>query len=80
MTGVCPLMHEPSAANGWDLCPITLDGRPLFTHLVPCGDLKRHQLDATCWCDPQADEEEPSLIVHNAADGREEFEEGRAVS
>lgn len=51
------------------------------THVVPVGDLKEHIQNDTgsCWCNPEVDvdEEDPTygtLIVHNAADGREQYE------
>lgn len=41
-------------------------------HVYPLNDLKEHQLNASCWCEPAIDE---LLVVHNAADGREFIEE-----
>jgi hypothetical protein len=76
---VCPLMHEPLAENGWEACPVMFNGKPHSMHVVPCGDLKRHQLDRTCWCKPCQDEE-LGFWVHNSADGREKYEEGAKPS
>ena len=41
-------------------------------HIYPKGDLREHQISAHCWCKPTCDTE---LVIHNAADGREFFEE-----
>lgn len=41
-------------------------------HILPTGDVREHQQSSTCWCAPTCD---PELIIHNAADGREFFEE-----
>jgi hypothetical protein len=73
-------MHEPTTDAGWDAVQITLDGALAFTHVVPCGDLRRHQLDPSCWCMPFVDDEDPKLFGHNAADGREAYEQGKPVS
>lgn len=45
-------------------------------HVVPIADLRDHELSLDCWCKPYVDEEEESLIIHNALDGREDFELG----
>lgn len=41
-------------------------------HIWPINDIRKHQQSAHCWCKPTCDTE---LIIHNAADGREFFEE-----
>lgn len=46
----------------------------LLQHLVPCGDVREHILDPTCWCRPVEDTEVADYWVHNSADRREEFE------
>lgn len=53
------------------------DGKPV--HVYPLDDLKAHTLSGRrCWCKPQVIQ---GVIVHNAADGREEIETGeRRVS
>jgi hypothetical protein len=43
-------------------------------HIEPINDLRPHTL---CWCRPRRDREAPSVIVHNAMDGREAHEEGK---
>lgn len=47
-------------------------------HCVPIDDLREHTLDdnGTCWCEPEHDEYY-DLFIHNSADGREDYEEGR---
>lgn len=47
-------------------------------HIIPMNDLRLHRLDGTCWCHPVEDEE-IDTITHNSADGRESYEEGRAL-
>lgn len=44
-------------------------------HVVPLNDLREHAEEATCWCNPQVDEE-LNLVTHNSADNREAFETG----
>lgn len=46
------------------------------THIIPIGDLKEHELTVHCWCCPTEDDEEPSILLHHAADGRESYEDG----
>jgi len=46
-------------------------------HVVPIGDLREHVDQTDCWCRPTPDDEEPSVLVHHALDGREDFETGR---
>lgn len=43
-------------------------------HIIPTNDLREHSTDSTCWCRPE--EHEDGLIVHNAMDGREQYETG----
>jgi len=46
----------------------------------PLDDLRQHNLGAArskCWCVPFYDDEMPTLLIHNAADGREHHECGR---
>ncbi len=41
-------------------------------HVTPIDDLKDHvELGMACWCHPRRNAEEPNVIVHNSADGRE---------
>ena len=74
----CPLLHEPSADFGWENLSVFLNDKLHYQHVVPCGDLKRHQLDPVCWCNPTVDED--GLVIHNTVDGREEYEQGKPVS
>lgn len=42
-------------------------------HITPINDTKKHNTDSpNCWCQPAI---ELGLVIHNAADGREFFEE-----
>ncbi len=48
-------------------------------HVIPLNDLTEHERSMGCWCKPR--EEEPGevgyIVVHNAADMREEDEARR---
>ena len=48
-------------------------------HIYPVEDLKPHEMTDTCWCNPTVDDED-DIVIHNAMDRREEFEEGRLPS
>lgn len=66
------------AAWGWGShetqCDCDEPGCPRdFIDVVPINDLCEHDLRRMCWCKPTYD---GSMIVHNAADGREAFERG----
>lgn len=48
----------------------------MIQHVYPLNDLKEHQTDGRqCWCNPTI-EECGYLIIHNSADGREDYENG----
>jgi len=49
-------------------------------HCVPCNDLKDHVIDdeGSCWCKPEFDTGY-EVFIHNSADGREDYEEGRRL-
>jgi hypothetical protein len=45
-------------------------------HCIPLEDTYPHKLGADCWCQPVEDEDNPFLLLHNAHDGRVDYEEG----
>ena len=45
-------------------------------HIIPLDDLREHEASVSCWCRPSSDDDEPSVFVHHAMDGREQFESG----
>lgn len=47
------------------------------THVIPMNDIQEHICDVgtTCWCNPTVDED--GVVIHNSADGREDFETGK---
>lgn len=47
-------------------------------HLVPVNDLREHETNGLrCWCKPELEEEKDgTIVVHNALDGREQYETG----
>lgn len=49
-------------------------------HCIPVHDLREHVIDdeGTCWCEPEFDLEY-DMFIHNSADGREDYEEGRRL-
>lgn len=48
-------------------------------HVMPVGDFREHEESEHCWCKPQPDAEESSVLIHNALDGRESYEQGRKM-
>ncbi|HUY05022.1 MAG TPA: hypothetical protein VMV33_17220 [Rhodocyclaceae bacterium] len=49
-----------------------------FSAVWPLEDLRPHDpFSEACWCRPTWDER---VLVHNSADGREEYERGRKPS
>lgn len=46
-------------------------------HIVPVNDLREHDTLHPCWCRPRPDDEHEELIIHNAMDQREQYENGR---
>jgi nicotinamide mononucleotide adenylyltransferase len=48
-------------------------------HVVPEQDLREHDAIPRCWCRPMQNIEHPPIWVHNALDGRESYEQGRAL-
>lgn len=48
-------------------------------HIMPSGDLYEHQSTPECWCHPEEDlnEDDDVVFYHNAADNREEYQDGR---
>lgn len=56
--------------TGWQLD----FGGGLPPHVWPLDDLKPHVVDGgKCWCEPR---DVDGIIVHNALDGRERYENG----
>lgn len=45
-------------------------------HLLPMNDLKEHQEQSTCECEPEVEMQENGdmLVIHNSFDGREALE------
>lgn len=43
----------------------------ILQHIIPENDLKPHVSEIFCECMPYMDTEEPTVIIHNAYDGRE---------
>lgn len=61
--------------GGWDLHPTDLHGD---IHVTPCDDLREHSLTPLCWCNPRRDSDDPEIVLHNAMDQRERYENGEA--
>ena len=50
---------------------------PYYRHVVPLGDLRPHTTDfngTPCWCQVRTEEH---VVVHNSADHRELYEQGK---
>lgn len=46
-------------------------------HVLPVNDLKRHFERTTCHCSPRIQEEtNGKVVIHNAFDGREFYQDG----
>jgi hypothetical protein len=45
-------------------------------HIYPVEDLKPHDMTDDCWCAPCVEDD---LVIHNAMDERETYEQGRAL-
>ena len=58
--------------NGGSLMRLSND-----IHVIPINDFRDHEETEHCWCRPQRDDEEPRVVIHNALDGREDYENGR---
>jgi hypothetical protein len=43
-------------------------------HIIPCDDIRKHALSASCLCKPIVDTKSPDVLIHNSWDGRELFE------
>lgn len=48
----------------------------MITHVIPMNDIREHIPRIDCWCCPQPDEDEPTIIVHISLDQREKYESG----
>lgn len=47
-------------------------------HIYPINDLREHVTSGKpCWCNPTVDD---GVTIHNAMDGREQWETGRKLS
>ena len=44
-------------------------------HVVPEGDLREHEVNRGCFCNPTQDKECPNLLIHHSLDRREIYEE-----
>lgn len=49
------------------------------THVLPLADWREHQEARDCWCCPGFVDDDAGgvIVVHNAMDGRETYEQGR---
>lgn len=61
--------------SGWELYELSNERE---CHIVPECDLKIHNHNRNCWCNPVSEyESNIELLIHKSADGREEFETGQ---
>ncbi len=47
-------------------------------HVIPLNDTREHEESVDCWCKPRDDGD--GVVVHNSADRREEYEQGRKLN
>jgi len=76
-----PVIEDEDGEMSWDvLIPGLTDLEEIpdgHIHVVPHHDNHPHILSrAHCWCKPDYDEEE-NVVMHNSADGREDYETGK---
>ena len=45
-------------------------------HIVPINDWREHEPSCACWCNPQPDDEDDRVMLHNAMDQRDSLERG----
>ncbi len=45
-------------------------------HIIPLNDLRDHDESIDCWCNPERDDVDSDLVIHNSMDGREAYETG----
>lgn len=67
---------------GWEVTTVVgTDNQfktPMRTvHVYPLDDLISHLWSKHCPCGPRRDQQEPSMMIHNALDGRERYERVR---
>lgn len=48
-------------------------------HVIPRDDLRDHDASDSCWCRPTRDADVDEIVIHRSMDGRESYEEGRAL-
>lgn len=48
-------------------------------HVVPLNDLRDHEPNINCWCNPTEDEDYEGVWIHHAMDDRESYEQGRLL-
>lgn len=70
-----PAPHRVSRL-GWASVPVIHDG-VWRMHSVPVDDLRGHLLAEGCPCGASEDLHADNVFVHNAFDGRENYERGR---
>ena len=53
-----------------------LEGRDPEVHVFPVDDAFEHVTEGyECWCNPEVTED--GVVVHNSADGRDDYEDGK---
>lgn len=49
-------------------------------HVIPLNDLREHEINGNCWCNPTCDDDEIYMLwIHKSMDGREDFETGKRL-
>ena len=70
----------PMDDKGWGEYDPDYKDMTRMIHVYPLNDLREHEVDGGyCWCRPKVDFDE-AVIIHNAMDGREQWELGRKLS
>jgi hypothetical protein len=63
--------HRRLCAMSWSIL-LGMDGKH---HVVPDEDMRKHRITIACWCRPKLDAQSADVVVHNAMDERERYED-----
>lgn len=69
-----PTFEQTMDQHGW----MVVARNDIYSHhIIPVNDQGVHKVDNRCWCNPELDDS--NNWVHNAQDGRSEYENGRLL-
>ncbi len=68
--------HSGHSIQLWAVMPDANPEDYKTCHIVPIQDTRGHTMSHDCWCSPQRDADDPTVLVHSSADQREMYESG----